>query len=411
MSSRLPIRVNLAGGATPVVAADTGRSGPPPLIAHIIYRLDVGGLENGLVNLVNHIPEERYRHAILCLTDYTDFRYRIRSPEVQIYALHKQSGKDFGLYKRAYKLLKRLRPDVVHTRNLAALETQALAWFSGVPARVHSEHGWEIYDPDGKRHKYQLLRRLFIPFIDQYIALSKQLQDYLVDRVGVAGEKIIQIYNGVDSGRFRLRAEPRCILPAEGACEGDSLVIGTVGRMYGVKDQLTLVRAFIRMVKMAGTTAERLRLVMVGDGPLRSQAGQLLEEAGVRDRVWLPGMRTDVAELLREFDIFVLPSFAEGISNTILEAMASGLPVVATDVGGNPELVQDGATGRIVPPSKPDQMAEALLGYVKNPSLIELHGRRGRQRVENEFSMQRMVDQYLQVYDGVCGSQPMHSET
>jgi sugar transferase (PEP-CTERM/EpsH1 system associated) len=174
----------------------------PPLVAHIIHRLDFGGLENGLVNLINAMPVERYRHAIVCLTDYSRFRERVRRPDVAVYALHKRPGKDFGLYGRLWRLLRRVRPDIVHTRNLAAVDCLVPAALAGVPHRVHGEHGRDVVDLDGRNWKYVWLRRLTRPLVDRYIPLSEDLEAWLHERIGVPPQRLRRIYNGVDSRRF-----------------------------------------------------------------------------------------------------------------------------------------------------------------------------------------------------------------
>src|SRR6266481_5350266 len=171
----------------------------PPLIAHVIYGLKVGGVENGLVNLINHMPVERYRHAIVCITDYSDFRLRIRRSDVECYALHKPPGKVPGFYVKVWRLLRRLRPQIVHTRNLTTLATQVPAMLAGVPVRIHGEHGRDMVDLDGSNVRYQRVRRLMRPFVHQYIALSRDLEGYLGDRIGVPPERLAQIYNGVDT--------------------------------------------------------------------------------------------------------------------------------------------------------------------------------------------------------------------
>ena len=179
--------------------------------------------------------------------------------------------------------------------------------------------------------------------------------------------------------------------------------------MQQVKDQVTLAEAFVRAIRRGPATA-RLRLVIVGDGPLKARVEKVLDAAGMRQLAWLPGERDDVPEILCGLDCFVLPSLAEGISNTILEAMACGLPVVATRVGGNPELVEDGMTGRLVPPANAESMATALLHYLEDPVLARRHGRAGRHAVVQRFSLDRMVADYLSLYQGLVAGRKAHPE-
>lgn len=188
-------------------------------------------------------------------------------------------------------------------------------------------------------------------------------------------------------------------------------VIGTVGRMQAVKDPLNLVEAFLHLRRSRPDLAPRVRLAMVGDGALREPVEARLRDGGAREAASLPGAREDVAEQLRAFDLFVLPSKAEGISNTILEAMATGLPVVATRVGGNPELVEEGRTGLLVPPSDPAALAAAFARYAENPGLVAEHGAAGRARARAEFSLDRMVARYTALYDeGVRRGKPAPAE-
>ncbi len=375
------------------------RHSPAPLIAHIIHRLDYGGLENGLVNLINRVPPERYRHAILCLTDYNpEFRRRIQRPGVEVVSLHKRPGHDLGLYRRCWAQLRRLRPTIVHTRGLATLEMQLPAWLAGVRARVHGEHGWDAQAGREPWRRRQL-RRICNPLVRHYIALSDELAAYLEQAVGVSSTRITRIINGVDSERFHPGAD-RSPLPPGFAPPG-TWVIGAVGRLEKVKDHRNLLEAFIRLAETLPDARQRLRLVLIGEGSTRPMLENLLNAAGLRELAWLPGARDDVPELLRAMDVFALPSQAEGISNTILEAMACGLPVVATDVGGNAELVVEGETGRLVPANDPQALAAALRELLDNPQRINAYGAAGRRRVEERFSLDAMTAAYLHVYDAV----------
>jgi sugar transferase (PEP-CTERM/EpsH1 system associated) len=367
-----------------------------PLIAHVIYRLDIGGLENGLVNLINHLPEDRYRHVILCLKGYSEFRNRIHRTDVEVIDLKKQEGKDPRLYLRLWRLFRKLKPDIVHTRNLSTLAAVVPAFLAGVPVRIHGEHGRDMGDLDGSNTKNRLLRRLFKPFVSHFIALSKDLESYLIHAIRVPKQKISQIYNGVDTKRFYPCREEESPLPFT---EPGLVVIGTVGRMQPVKDQLTLTRAFIRLLEQAPQWRQYARLAMIGDGPLRNQSMALLESAGFTEYAWLPGARDDVAQIMRHMDIFVLPSLAEGISNTILEAMASGLPVIATRVGGNEELVIEDETGFLVAPNDPVSMARSILTYLGEHGLLNKHGQNAKNTAEKQYSIGFMVERYLQTYN------------
>lgn len=376
----------------------------PPLIAHIIHRFGVGGLENGLVNLINSLPEDKYRHAIICLTESGEFENRIRQSGVPVYELHKREGNDFKVHWKLWRLLRRIKPAIVHTRNLSALESNIVAALARVPVRLHGEHGRDIYDLHGNNAKYQWLRRLCSPFIHCFIALSKDLERWLRDDVGISQGKITQLYNGVDTVRFTPKNSKESNERAverfpPGFVSKEELIIGTVGRLEAVKDPLTLVKAFSLLLKNSSAHTPDVRLVLLGDGVLRPDIENFLDEQGIKQTVWLAGSRNDVPEILSQLDIFVLPSLGEGISNTILEAMACGLPVIATDVGGNPELVVEDDTGQLVPSSDPEAMAAALEQLAGDNELREKYSHAGRKRAENVFSLETMVDNYQAVYD------------
>lgn len=377
---------------------------PPHLVVHVIHRLAIGGLENGLVNLLNHGLASRYRHAIICMTGFTDFRDRIEDANVEVFAIHRKEGRDWGAQWRLFELIRRLKPAIVHSRGLSGLDSMLPALINGVPARIHGEHGRDMGDLDGSNRKGQWIRRLHRPLVSHYIALSRDLESYLETKVGVPSQRITQIYNGVNCHDFRPASGERELLPETDFAPKGTVVIGTVGRMQPVKDQVNLTRAFIHLVAILPQEKSRLRLVMVGDGSLRAECEALLTQAGLRHLAWLPGARDDVAALMRGMDIFVLPSLAEGISNTILEAMASGLPIIATAVGGNPELVEDGVTGRLVPAANPIALAEAIKPYVIDGELARHHGHANRRTAQARFSMEAMVNSYMQVYDRVLES-------
>ena len=361
-----------------------------PLVVHLIYRFDFGGLETLVAECINRMPARQYRHAIVCLTGYTEFATKISRDDVQIIALDKPPGLGLGTHLKLWKLLRQLKPAVLHSYNLAAVEYACTAALAGVPVRVHAEHGRDAADPHGLNRKHNLLRRGVTPFIDRYIPVSDDLQRWLRQVVGVPDAKTLLIANGVDTERFapRQRDYPR-----------REFVIGTVGRIQDVKNHSGLIDAFLRLREILPEDAGRLRLAIIGDGPLLPRIREKVDAAGLQDVVWLPGSRTDIAELMADFDVFALPSIAEGTPVTILEAMACGLPVVASRVGGIPEVVQEGVTGLMPPPSDTEALASALAVYVQDPQLAARHGAAGRERVEKSNSIAAMVAGYAGLYD------------
>lgn len=375
---------------------------PRPLICHVVYRFAVGGLENGVVNLVNHLPADRWRHAVVSLTDIdAGFAARIRTPGVALHALNKPPGQGFKQWPALARLFRELRPAIVHTRNLAALEAQAPAWWAGVPGRVHGEHGRDAEDPDGTSRKHQWMRRVYQPFVQHTIALGRELSDYCRLRIGTPAARLHTIYNGVDTQRFHPATAGRSPIAGSPFNDPALWLVGTVGRMQTVKAQPVLARAFVQTLAETPALRQRLRLVLVGDGPLRAECEAVLRKAGVADLAWFAGERTDVADVMRGLDCFVLPSLAEGISNTILEAMATGLPVVATGVGANAELVVHAETGLVVAPGDAGPLARAMAQLAADPDRAVAIGRAGRRRVEQSFSLGAMVAAYDGVYQRV----------
>ncbi|MBL8286379.1 MAG: TIGR03088 family PEP-CTERM/XrtA system glycosyltransferase [Rubrivivax sp.] len=378
-----------------------------PLLLHLVHRFSVGGLENGLVNVVNRLAAERWRHVIVALTQVDPaFAKRLQAPGVQCIALNKPPGPGLWNYRRMYKLFRDLRPAVVHTRNLGTLEYQSVAWAAGVPGRVHSEHGRDTDDLGGTNRRHIAERRLYRPFVQQQIALGSELERYLRTRIGVPADRLSVIVNGVDEQRFR----PAPVRPAITGCpfrDPHLFIVGTVGRMQPVKAQTFLAKAFAVMLTEFPHLRASARLVMVGEGPLRAECEAILGAAGLGALAWFGGERADVPDVMRGLDCFVLPSLVEGISNTVLEAMASGLPVVATDVGGTRDLVAEGSTGTLVPAGDPDALAHAIAHLVADASRARAMGRAARLAVERRFGLEGMVAAYGRVYESVLERAPV----
>lgn len=367
-------------------------------VLHVVYSFAIGGLENVIVQLINRLPADEFEHIVLSLTTISDFKNRITQPGVQFIELNKPPGHAVPLYPQIYRLLRQLRPDVLHTCNLAALEITPLAWLARVSLRVHAEHGWDAHDPHGANPRYRKLRKLYKPFVSHYVTVSQDLANYLREAIGVSATRQSLIANGVDTDAF---APATDVLPAVPGCPftpGQHWLMGTVGRLQTVKNQPLLARAFVQMVQDHPEAAARARLVIVGEGPLRQAIEDILASAGLQHLAWLAGARDDVAAIMRTLDCFALPSQTEGTSCTLQEAMACGLPVVATAVGGTPDLVEDGVTGYLVPPEDSHALAQALWRCYLDPKISQDLGATARTRALANFGLAGMVQSYQALF-------------
>ena len=370
-----------------------------PLIVHLVYRLDFGGLENLMVERINRLPAASYRHAVVALTESSDFAKKISRPDVQVYELHKPPGAGLGTHLDLYRLLRRLKPAVLHSYNLAGVEYAAIAMLAGVPVRINGAHGRDAADPDGTNPRHRMLRRLLIPFHDCMYGNSADLVKWNREFIGVPAHKSRLLGNGIDSDKFHPAAAGKEDVHGFGA---GTTVIGTVGRIQDVKDHAGLMDAFIALRALLPAQAASLRLAIVGDGPLLPALRAKAQAADIDQLVWLPGARSDIAAILRSLDVFCMSSLAEGTPGSALEAMATGLAVVGTRVGGLPEVIDEGITGQLVPPADAPAMAAALARYVNDPALAKKHGAAGRERVLSRYNMPAMVAAYQSMYDTLC---------
>ena len=362
----------------------------PITLLHIVYRFDIGGLEMVMVNLINSLSEQQFKHIIVSLTDANPAMIAALKPNyIDVIELHKPLGNDFKIHYQLWQLFRNYCPDIVHSYNLATLEYQFIAFLARVPLRIHAEHGRDIYDLDGSNKKYQWLRRLLNPFIHYWVPVSQELASWLINTVTISKHKVKLIYNGIDLARYQ---------PLPKNSTSQIFTIGTVGRAAAVKNQLALIKAVESLLQQHPKFIKKMQLIIVGDGELLPQMQAYVDERHLQNIVHFLGARNDVADLLSQFDLFVLPSLAEGIALTILEAMASGLPVIATQVGGNPELIEPAINGQLIPVQNEQALIDAILYYLEKPQRCQQHGNEARQKVEGTFSLQTMTKHYIELY-------------
>lgn len=353
-------------------------------IVHILHSFGTGGMEKGLATVINNSSSD-LRHTIICLTE-SGASKQLLQKNITIIEMNKKKGNSLFFIFRLMMVLRQLKPDIVHTRNWGGFDGVIAARLAGISHIIHGEHGWSMDDPDGLNPRRVFIRRILNLFIKKYTCVSMQMKAWLEKDIRV-GKDVIQIYNGVDCNLFCPGNDE--VLKSELGIAPETIVMGIVARLDPIKNHAGLIKAFNRVHKKNPHTC----LLIIGEGPERPKLEKISSS-----RVLFLGNRSDVCNLLKCIDIFILSSFNEGISNTILEAMASGLPVIASDVGGNPELVKDGENGFLVPPHDYEQMADRIVKYIAEPHLVELHGKTGREQAVRNFSIASMVNDYESVY-------------
>ena len=314
--------------------------------------------------------------------------------------LRKRDGLDPGLVRRLRCLIREWRIDVVHSHNYAAWLYTVLAT-RGLPRvrLVHSEHSRVELMWRRRTMERWLARRTHA-----VVGVSADVAQSLVDDVGVDAGRTGLIANGIDLARFRPDVEGRADFRSRHGIPAGALLFGIVARLVPVKDHVTLVAAFAR-VHAALPTA---RLVIAGDGPCRSELEQQVAALGLAGRVNFLGEVQQSQDVLCALDVYVLSSTDEGMNLTLLEAMGSALPIVATAVGGNPEVVLDGRTGLLVPPSNPEALADGMLQLAGNERCRALFGEQARRRAEDSYSLAATLRAYERLY---LGESPAHRGT
>ena len=353
----------------------------------MLLSLQPGGLENGVVNVVNRLNPDRFRSSIGCIKQAGEFAARVTTPEVKIYELGWRGGNDLILPFRLARLFREARPDIVHTRNAEAFFYGYLgAKLAGVKCIIHSEHGRTFND----RKIRFLVQKWFSENTQAIFSVSTKLKNDLVKHIHIPKEKIEVLHNGVDLSQFK--SVQRKVVRDKLGFRDDQVIIGSVGRLVAVKNYALLLHAF-HQLKM-----KNVAVMLVGEGGERKILEELALSLGIGDHVRFLGHRDDVAELLLAMDIFVLPSISEGMSNTLLEAMAVGIAPVASDVGGNPEIVDHGVSGFIFPSCDESALREYLRELATDTALRGEISSAARDKVKNEFTIDAMVSKYESLY-------------
>lgn len=354
---------------TPTQLVCPAHTSPPPLVIHISDALDSDTGES-LLCLLRQMPPGRYRHIILGWRHRAMWELRYSGHVAQMVHLREEIPADSSLdLVRLFCRLRQLRPALIHTHSTAL---QWLAALAGVPVRLQGASASR--HPPLRHGLRSWFRRLLTP------------SDPPLPQAAV------------DCMQFHPRLGPAAALGPDGFLCDDACVIGAAGPMDGRHGHEQLVEAFLHLLALHGAVIP-LRLLLIGDGPARAACQTMLAAAGVSRLAWLPGQRDDVARLMRVMDVFAAPECTAESGTHVLQAMASGLPVVACQGGAHSRLVQTGWTGTLTPQGDAMLLAEGLADYARVAGLARRHGMRGRRQVLSHHSLAAVAQHYTQLYD------------
>jgi sugar transferase (PEP-CTERM/EpsH1 system associated) len=372
----------------------SGQSSPLRVL-HVLNRLATGGTEHVVLKLIGGLDGQIFEHRLAAVRGMDPAFSGLALPGGELLLDGKEnSGFEF-LILRLARVMRAYRPHIVHSRNWGTIEAIPAARLARVPVVIHSEHGYDLDMLTGLPKRRRIFRRASYGMADAVFAVTRELCDFHARQAWISPERIRVIYNGVDTQRCRPRQEERISLRKRFGLPQERFIIGTVGRTVTIKDHPTLLRAVASMA-LKGIDAHAL---LVGSGPELERNQQFAKDSpALAGRVTFIGSSDDVPDILNTMDVFALTSISEGMSNTLLEAMATGLPVIATNVGGNPEVVVDGDSGLLFQPRDVEALASRLMGLASDENQRRQLSLAARQRIVERFSLARMLNDYSNLY-------------
>ncbi len=362
-------------------------------ILHVIDSLGLGGMERVVIDAANGLDRAQFVQTICCLSRRGEAATLLRD-DVCCIDLGKGAQADYLMPLKLAQIIRRQQPDIVHSQSWSGVDTAIAKMLTRGARLVHSEHGRNLPHIHAEPLKRRIARRCLYHLADAVFTVSTELRDYYCRETGFPVERMRVIPNGVDVRRID---EANCCgVREELGIASNDFVIGTVARLDATKDTIMLASAFARLPGHGG-----LKLVIVGNGSERTRLEQFAAESGLTSAIIFTGTRHDVPRLLGAMNVFALSSLSEGLPITVLEAMAARLPIVATNVGALPELVQEGVTGFLVGAQQDEAMAERLMRLSTNRELAVAFGAEARRRVECDYNLDLMLRRYADLYFSV----------
>lgn len=364
-------------------------------VLHITFNMCLGGTQQVIRHLIEHLDSTKFENYLLCIDgEKGELGQLVEDTVADIHLLQRQPGFDFQLIKSIRSYIRKHDIDVVHCHQYTPYFYGALATITTGKSVVFTEHGRFYPDVVGK--KRQLFNQFLGLLTSHVTAISQATLDALEKLERLPKNKMKLIYNGIPDPDFTSpAAQQKCEeLSARYQLDKDHFIFGTISRLEPIKNQRLMIRAFANVHK----TNAMARLLVIGDGPLMAELKTLANELGVGESVIFTGFITDPQIYLSLFDVFLLPSFSEGTSMTLLEAMSASTPCIVSNVGGSPEIVLDGETGLVVTSDNEIELTSAMESLLNDEARRTSMGQSGRQRYVEHFSAQSMADAYATLY-------------
>ena len=364
-------------------------------ILYLTSVLVTEGSQHVLLTLADQLNAERYKALVCCLTPRMEMLPRFQRAGIEVVPLGMQSYSVLQILRGARDLRSLVQShqiDLIHTTNFSdGLLGRVVARLAGVPVVISSIHTQYVWKP----RLHLLLDTVTARLADGFIVVSESVRQFAIDTLKIPAGKINVVNNGIVC--FPTTPDPESIyrIRAELGLRSDSSVVACIGSLKEIKGHKYLLQAVPAIL----AEAPNAQFLIIGDGPLQAELRSLVTALGIADKVCFAGLREDVRTILPAIDILVQPSLQETFSLTALEAMAAEKPVVATNVGGLPEVVEDGRTGLLVPPENPSAIAHAVVDLLTFPERRGVLGAAGGQRFREFFTAEKMVRRYEEIYE------------
>lgn len=360
-------------------------------ILQLLFSLDIGGSETVAVNIARRIDRDKFNVTFCCLRGGGPLQIDLTESGVSYYIMNQQGGLDLKVIAKLTNLIHKREIDVIHSHHLGPL---MYAWlstrFTRTKTIVHTEHSYDYLETNAKLNRYA---RFFFQKPAKLVGVTEDVTNYIRNHFKMADSKLITIHNGIDLSKFSQGIE-RDKTRAELNIDKTSFVVGTVGRLEPIKNYETLITAFGMLVKSVPNSI----LVFVGEGSVRNRLESLVNDLDLTGKVIFFGLRRDIPNILKSMDVFVLPSHSEGLSIALLEAMSAKIPVVASGVGGNVNIITNGTNGILFEPKRPDQLSDALCRLWKDADLRKKYSENAFNVVKERYSLEKMIEAYQNLY-------------